>query len=140
MTHTRRGLAALMSGALFGAGLAVSQMINPNKILDFLDFMGSWDPSLGLVMIAGLAVTLMSFRWLLHVPGPLLDIHLHLPTKEELDSELILGALIFGVGWGLAGYCPGPAIAAIALGTAEPMIFTAAVIAGFLLHRFVKND
>lgn len=139
MTPSRRGMASLVSGALFGAGLAVSQMINPTKILDFLDFTGDWDPSLGLVFVGGLAVTLMSFRWLLHVPGPVLDIHIHLPTRKELDLELIAGSLIFGAGWGLAGYCPGPGMAAVALGTAEPAVFTVAVIGGFLLHRVVKN-
>lgn len=114
-------------------------MINPVKILDFLDFFGSWDPSLGLVMVASLAVTAVGFRRVLRAPGPLFDIKFHLPSTTEIDRELLLGATIFGIGWGVAGYCPGPGVAALVLITWEPVWFTLAVIAGFFLHRALSQ-
>ncbi len=140
MTGSKRSLAALFSGLLFGAGLAVSQMINPQKILNFLDIAGNWDPSLALVMLAALAVSTVGFKWVLHTPKPLLDVQFHLPTSRQIDKRLVLGALVFGIGWGLAGYCPGPGVAAIALGTVEPLVFTAAVIAGFVMHRIADKS
>ena len=139
MNSRNRAVASLISGILFGAGLALSQMINPVKILDFLDFFGSWDPSLGLVMFASLAVTTVGFRWVLRAPGPLFDIKFHLPSATEIDRKLLLGAVIFGIGWGLAGYCPGPGVAALVLTTWEPVWFTLAVIAGFFLHRVASG-
>ncbi len=135
----RQQIAALVSGILFGAGLAVSQMINPEKILNFLDFTANWDPSLGLVMAAGLAVSALGFKWVLGMEGPLLDARFHLPVKREIDAPLLGGALLFGMGWGLAGYCPGPGLAAMTLGVLEPVIFTAAVLLGFQLQSLVRR-
>lgn len=135
-----RNLVAMFSGILFGAGLAVSQMINPDKIINFLDVSGSWDPSLGLVMLAALLVTSVGFRFLAGNERPLLDGRFHLPSRSEIDVSLLAGAAIFGIGWGLAGYCPGPGLAAITLGTIEPLIFTIAVLAGFQLHRMVFDS
>lgn len=139
MTPTKRLFASLGSGILFGAGLAVSQMINPMKIMDFLDFFGSWDPSLALVMASALAVTALGFRWALRSPQPVFDSHFRLPTAKEIDGKLILGAAIFGIGWGLAGYCPGPGVAAMSLAIWEPFIFTLAVLAGFHLQRLLSG-
>lgn len=138
MSPGKRGAAALVCGALFGAGLAVSQMINPQKIMNFLDFTGAWDPSLALVMLAALVVTFAGYRLALRRPHPLLENRFHLPTRRDIDVRLLGGAAVFGVGWGLAGYCPGPGIAAMTLGTLEPIVFTIAVLAGFQLHRLLN--
>lgn len=130
-----RNIAALFSGLVFGFGLAVSQMVEPNKVLAFLDVAGRWDPSLLLVMASAVAVAFIAFRMIARRPRPLLASQFFLPTRSELDRPLVLGAAIFGVGWGLAGYCPGPAIAALGLGTWEAPVFVAALAAGSLTYR-----
>jgi uncharacterized membrane protein YedE/YeeE len=107
-------------------------MIDPNKVLAFLDITGAWDPSLALVMGGGAGLTALLFPWVLRHPAPRLDSRFHLPTKRQLDRRLVTGAAVFGVGWGLAGYCPGPALVALTLGTAEPWLFVAAMVAGSL--------
>lgn len=126
----KRILAALASGALFGIGLTVAQMVNPVKVLDFLDLLGNWDPSLALVMGGGVAVTLVTFRWVLGRERPLLDEQFHLPTRKDIDARLVIGSAIFGLGWGLGGYCPGPAVAAITFGSPEPWLFIPAMLLG----------
>jgi len=123
---------ALASGVLFGAGLALSGMINPAKVLAFLDVAGNWDPSLALVMAAALAV--MAPAWRLQQRGPA-ALPATPPAFNDIDAKLIGGATIFGVGWGLVGYCPGPAIASLALFSAKPLVFVAAMLAGMALHR-----
>ncbi|MEL0083094.1 MAG: DUF6691 family protein [Gammaproteobacteria bacterium] len=128
-------LSAALAGALFGAGLTLAGMVNPLKVLNFLDLAGDWDPSLALVMGAGLAVTLISFRWVLARPQPIVAAQFNLPVNKQIDSRLLAGAALFGLGWGLAGYCPGPAIAALSFGTSEPWIFVAAMLAGSLAGR-----
>lgn len=127
-----RVLAGALCGALFGVGLALAQMIDPNKVLAFLDLAGAWDPSLVLVMGGGAGVTALLFPWVLRRPRPRFDSHFYLPTTRRLNAQLAVGAALFGVGWGLAGYCPGPALVALTLGTAEPWWFIAAMIAGSL--------
>ncbi|HEX2796387.1 MAG TPA: YeeE/YedE family protein [Immundisolibacter sp.] len=128
----RRVLAAALCGVLFGVGLALAQMIDPNKVLAFLDLAGAWDPSLVLVMGGGAGVTALLFPWVLRRSRPRLDDWFHLPAKRQVDGQLLSGAALFGIGWGLAGYCPGPALVALTLGTAEPWLFVAAMIAGSL--------
>ncbi|ANX04972.1 YeeE/YedE family protein [Immundisolibacter cernigliae] len=128
----RRVLAAVLCGVLFGVGLALAQMIDPNKVLAFLDLAGTWDPSLILVMGGGAGVTALLFPWVLRRSRPRLDSQFHLPAKRRVDGQLLSGAALFGIGWGLAGYCPGPALVALTLGTAEPWLFVAAMIAGSL--------
>ena len=103
-------LVALLSGIIFGLGLALSQMIDPNKVLNFLDVTGNWDPSLAFVMIGALAVTMLSFRFILKRPTPLLDSGFHVSRQVIINRPLLIGAGIFGIGWGMTGYCPGPAI------------------------------
>lgn len=125
-----RDAAALLAGTLFGLGLAISQMINPRKVLAFLDLAGDWDPSLAFTMGGALLVTATGYRLVLRRPGPVLAASFHLPAKTTVDWRLLAGAALFGVGWGLGGYCPGPAISALALGTAEPWIFIVAMLAG----------
>jgi len=131
-----KNVAALLSGIVFGFGLALSHMVEPTKVLDFLDIAGRWDPSLALVMAGAVVVTFVAFRLIGQRSKPLLAAHFLLPTKSELDRPLIVGAAVFGVGWGLAGYCPGPGIAALGLGTWEAPVFIASLAAGSLVHRW----
>jgi hypothetical protein len=129
-----RIFSALAVGILFGLGLTVSGMINPAKIIAFLDIAGDWDPSLLIVMASALAVSFVGYRIVLARPKPFFDASFQLPTKTAIDAPLLIGAGLFGVGWGLAGLCPGPAIAAIGLGFSPAFIFLAAMVLGFLLH------
>lgn len=132
-----KNLAALLAGILFGLGLAVSHMVEPAKVLAFLDVTGRWDPSLLLVMFGAIVVSFIAYRLISRRPRPLFADKFFLPTKTELDRPLVLGAAIFGVGWGLAGYCPGPAIATLGLVTWEAPVFVAALAAGSLTYRWV---
>jgi uncharacterized membrane protein YedE/YeeE len=136
-----RFLIAFLAGLGFGIGLTVSQMIDPPKILNFLDFAGiadgTWDPSLALVMAGALVVTAIGYRLAFRRPAPLLAPGFVLPARRNIDVTLGIGAALFGIGWGLVGYCPGPAIAALATGSGRVFLFVAAMLAGMLLHRFV---
>jgi len=125
-----RHIVALVTGILFGLGLAISEMINPEKVLAFLDIFGNWDPSLALVMGGAVGVTALTFRRVLALPKPLFGSHFEIPTNSAIDPPLLAGAVIFGTGWGLAGYCPGPALASLSFGSPEPPIFVAAFIVG----------
>ena len=131
-----RSMVGLVTGVIFGLGLAISGMTDPAKIIAFLNVLGDWDPSLLLVMGSAVAVTWIGYRV---SPGaaPILDTDFHLPTATVLDRRLIIGAAIFGLGWGLAGYCPGPAIAS--LGSAKPYVYLFVVtllIGGYLPDLF----
>jgi uncharacterized membrane protein YedE/YeeE len=130
-----RSLGALAAGILFGLGLAVSQMIDPAKVLAFLDVAGRWDPSLALVMAGALAVAFVGFRIALRRPAPLVGGRFHLPTEKRIDGRLIAGAALFGIGWGLVGFCPGPAIASLPFGLPESFVFVAAMAAGAFLQQ-----
>jgi hypothetical protein len=132
-----KNVAALLAGLVFGFGLALSHMVEPNKVLGFLDVAGRWDPSLALVMAGALAVTFIAYRLIGRRSRPLLASHFFLPAKSELDRPLIVGAAIFGIGWGLAGYCPGPGIAALGLATWEAPVFIAALAAGSFGHHWL---
>jgi uncharacterized membrane protein YedE/YeeE len=132
-------LAALLSGLLFGAGLVVSQMVNPGKVIGFLDIAGiatgAWDPSLAFVMAGALAVTAPGYWLVLRRKAPVAAPSFQVPTRRDIDARLVGGAAIFGLGWGLAGYCPGPAIAALTFGRLETVVFVVAMIAGMALFR-----
>jgi len=129
-----KSLSAFVAGLVFGLGLAVSQMINPEKVLAFLTLGPDWDPSLALVMGGALLVTAPGYRLLTRTrTAPLLDERFHIPAKSGVDRRLLLGALVFGAGWGLAGFCPGPALAAIGVGSQTVWIFVAAMAAGTVL-------
>ena len=132
-----RILSALALGAIFGVGLTVSQMVNPAKVLGFLDVTGAWDPSLAFVMGGALLVTTPAFAWAQGRRAPLLASTFALPTRTDLDGRLVGGAVLFGVGWGLAGFCPGPAIASLGLGVPATYPFVAAMIAGTLAVRWL---
>ena len=131
-----RGLAALASGLVFGWGLAVAQMVDPRKVLGFLDLAGAWDASLLFVLGAAVMVSGAGFALLRRRRAPLLDAAFHPPTASALDRPLILGSALFGIGWGLAGYCPGPAIASLGFGNAETLWFLPAMAAGIALRRW----
>ena len=135
--NTRRLLAGLITGTLFGLGLAISGMANPDKVLQFLTLSSNWSPALLFVMGAAIAVTFVGYKWVLK-RGPLFEQQLHLPTKTELDKRLLAGAAIFGVGWGLAGFCPGPAITGLSSGMTEPLIFVTAMLAGSQIPRVLS--
>lgn len=136
-----QGLAwVFLSGLLFGLGLTISGMINPTKVIGFLDVAGTWDPSLALVMAAGLAVTVPSFHLVLKRARPLFEAKFFLPGKSDIDKKLVLGAALFGIGWGLAGLCPGPALAAITSLDSSVLSFVAAMMAGMLLHYFLLES
>ncbi len=128
---------AFISGILFGVGLTLSQMTNPNKVINFLDISGNWDPSLILVMAGALTVTSIFFRPILKRPKPLFDKQFYLTTKAAIDKPLLLGAAIFGIGWGISGYCPGPSVAGLGLGNFEAIVMVFSIFLGFICHRFL---
>ena len=121
------------AGLLFGLGLWLSGMANPRKVLDFLDVTGNWDPSLLLVMGGAVAVTAAFFRPVLKRPAPFLGVRFEVADVKHIDLPLVLGAAIFGAGWGIGGYCPGPALTALANLNVEAFAFVAAMVAGGLL-------
>jgi uncharacterized membrane protein YedE/YeeE len=127
--------AALGSGTLFGIGLVVSQMIDPGKVLAFLDVAGRWDPSLALVMVGALAVAIPGFRVAQARSVPVLGGRFDAPSRPTVDRKLLVGAAVFGVGWGLVGFCPGPAIASLAFARPGSLIFVLAMLAGAWLHH-----
>ncbi len=131
----RRPLVAVISGALFGLGLCVSQMVNPQKVLNFLDIFGNWDPSLLLVIGAATGLTMFSFGFVLKRKTSLFDDEFRLPTSKDIDRRLIVGSAIFGVGWGIGGYCPGPAIASITTGLIEPTVFVVFLLLGSQIEK-----
>lgn len=133
-----RMLVALFSGTLFGLGLAVSGMVDPAKVIGFLDIAGHWDPTLALVMGGALLVTIPTFRLILKRSRPVLADDFELPTKKEVDARLLGGAALFGVGWGLSGFCPGPAVTALASGLMPVFAFVGAMVAGMALYKWIS--
>lgn len=128
-------LSAMAAGLIFGLGLIVSGMANPAKVLNFLDLFGTWDASLAFVMGGAIAVALAGFRLLARRSKPLFADKFNWPTRSDLDARLIGGAATFGVGWGLVGFCPGPAITALTVGAASTFIFVPAMLAGMWIAR-----
>lgn len=132
----RRVLVSFAAGAVFGLGLTVSRMIDPAKVLGFLDVAGDWDPSLALVMAAALTMMAIAYR----VAGlrrvPLLAETFQIPSRRDVDARLVGGAILFGVGWGLVGLCPGPAVSGLALGRYEVVVFVVAMLAGMAAQRY----
>lgn len=126
-------------GLLFGIGISVSGMANPAKVLNFFDVAGTWDPSLAFVMGGALMVTTLGYKIVLKRSRPLLADGFQLPTRRDLDLPLIGGAALFGVGWGIAGFCPGGALPAVGTGNPEVLIFVAALIAGIFAARWLKS-
>jgi uncharacterized membrane protein YedE/YeeE len=125
-----RNLTALLAGLIFGLGLLLAGMANPAKVLGFLDLAGAWDPSLALVMVAAIAVALGPFTWAKGLRHSLLGAPMQWPSKRGLDRRLVVGSLVFGVGWGVAGMCPGPALVLTLTGHWQAWLFSAAMLAG----------
>lgn len=132
-------LAALAAGSLFGLGLAVSGMTDARRIQGFLDVFGDFDPRLLFVLGGAVMTTVVLFRFVLRQPHPLFDRRFHLPTNDRIDGRLLGGAAIFGIGWGLAGYCPGPALTGLGVGATEALWFVPAMLAGMALHRLFER-
>ena len=132
-------LAALVSGALFGVGLAISGMTDRFVVLGFLDLSGEFNPQLAFVLAGAVAVTAIAFRLVLRLPQPALTTGFKLPAATAVDRQLLLGAAIFGVGWGLVGFCPGPALVGLAGGLRDAMIFVPAMLAGSFTHYLMER-
>lgn len=134
-----RILFGLAAGLLFGFGLVLSGMSNPAKVLNFLDFAGSWDPSLAFVMAGAAATAFIGYRLVWRRPQPVLAPRYDLPTANRIDARLLTGAVLFGIGWGIGGYCPGPAWTGLALGAAGTLAFLPAMLLGMALAVGVQR-
>ncbi|RZL00330.1 MAG: YeeE/YedE family protein [Rubrivivax sp.] len=132
-------VAAFLAGLVFGLGLIVSGMANPAKVLGFLDLAGAWDPSLMLVMAGAIGVGLVAFAVAGRRSVSLLGEEMHWPTARHIDRRLVLGSLVFGLGWGVAGFCPGPALVALGMGEAKALVFVAAMLAGMGLFEVLER-
>jgi len=128
-------LSALLAGIIFGVGLALSQMVNPNKVINFLDVTGQWDPSLMFVLGGAVLTTMIAYRFIFSKGKPVLADDFQLPSLLQIDRPLIIGAALFGIGWGLIGYCPGPAVASLGFGLEEPLIVVISMLVGMLLYK-----
>jgi uncharacterized membrane protein YedE/YeeE len=130
-------LVVFLSGTLFAVGLGVSGMTLPQKVIGFLDLGGHWDPSLAFVMAGSAGVYLLFYRWIKQRSSPLFDTEFHIPTRNDIDQRLLVGAALFGIGWGLVGLCPGPSMTALVSGHPEALIFFTAMVTGMYAHRTV---
>ncbi len=131
--------ASFGSALLFGLGLGLSGMTLPSKVIGFLDVTGPWDPTLAFVMMGAIFVHAISFRLITKRTSPFLTTSFRLPTRNDIDSRLIIGALVFGLGWGLAGFCPGPAIVGLVSGIPAVFVFVASMLVGIYAYRFVSR-
>ncbi len=138
--NSQSNIVAGLAGMLFGFGLGVANMIDPNKVQNFLDIGGAWDPSLMFVLGGAVLVSLVAHRLIMRRHAPILVEKFFLPTTQIIDRRLLIGAGIFGIGWGLAGYCPGPGFAALSLASWEPFVFVATMLLGFALHRVAIKE
>ena len=132
-------VSATVAGLLFGAGLAAAGMTDTRKVIGFLDLFGDWNPTLVFVMGSAVAVTMLTFRLVLRRPAPILDDKFHVPTRRDIDYRLVVGSLLFGIGWGLFGYCPGPAIGGLVYGHAETFLFVGAMLVGVFAEWGVRR-
>ena len=126
-----------LAGLLFSSGLMVSGMVNPAKVLGFLDLFGSWDPSLAFVLLGAVIVTFFGYRIVLQRPRPIFQTRFFVPARSDIDLNLVAGSALFGIGWGLVGLCPGPAIAAFAVSPAKIVVFLSAMIIGMYIPRMM---
>lgn len=129
----------LAAGLIFGLGLVISGMANPAKVLNFLDVAGNWDPSLAFVMLGAIAVTATGFRFVLRRPKPLLEQSFHLPGQSSIDRPLVIGSAIFGLGWGLFGFCPGPAITSLGLAATGTLVFVPMMLIGIAAAALIRR-
>lgn len=134
----KRDVSAFAAGLLFGVGLLVSGMTKPTKVIGFLDVAGAWDASLMFVMVGGIAVHLALYKFIVRRPAPLVEAEFHIPRRSDIDAKLVLGAAIFGVGWGLGGFCPGPGLTSVVRG-GTALAFALAMAVGMALHDLVTR-
>lgn len=132
-------LSSLLLGLVFGVGLIVSGMTNPAKVIGFLDLAGAWDPSLALVMGAAVTVGLAGFAFAGRRASSLLGAPLHLPAARHIDRRLVLGSIAFGIGWGMAGFCPGPALVSLGTGNLKAIVFVLAMLCGMGIYEFLQR-
>ncbi len=132
-------LAIIFCGSLFGFGLTISGMLNPSKVQSFLDISGNWDPSLVFVMLGGILCTFIGFKLILQKQSPLFDPKFHIPSNKIIDKKLIIGSSIFGIGWGLSGLCPGPAIGVLVSHLFPCLNFMIAMLGGLYLGKKINN-
>lgn len=133
-------LIALIAGVIFGLGLIIGQMVNPAKVIAFLDITGLWNPSLALVMVGAIVVAFPAFQWAKKQPTSLCGQPIQLPSSRVIDSRLIIGSVMFGAGWGLAGFCPAPAIVSAATGQWQAIVFSAAMLTGFYIFARLEKS
>ena len=132
-------LSSLLAGLVFGLGLIVSGMANPAKVLGFLDLAGPWDPSLGLVMGGAIAVGFFAFLLARNRARSILGAEMRLPNARHIDRRLVLGSVLFGMGWGVAGFCPGPGLVALGMGESKALVFVAAMLAGMAVFELIEK-
>lgn len=135
----KRNAAAFGAGALFAVGLAISGMTQPSKIVGFLDIAGHWDASLAFVMVGAIAVHFVAYRLIRRRSAPLFDTKFHVPTRKDVEPRLVLGAALFGVGWGLGGFCPGPGLVAAGGGSLNAVIFLIGMTLGMLVEQLAAR-
>jgi uncharacterized membrane protein YedE/YeeE len=138
-SHMKTAIAALAVGFIFAIGLGISGMTKPSKVVGFLDLFGKWDPSLMFVMVGAIAVHFVTYKIISKRATPLLVPNWQVPTKTDLTPALVIGALLFGIGWGLGGFCPGPAMTSLASLQSKPVIFVISMLAGMYLFKFVDK-
>ena len=132
-------LTSLLAGLVFGLGLIVSGMADPAKVLGFLDLAGAWDPSLALVMAGAVAVAFIAFARAKNRTVSVLGAAMRLPSARDIDSRLVIGSVLFGIGWGVAGLCPGPALVALGMGTLKALVFVGAMLLGMGLFELIER-
>lgn len=135
----KKNIISLIVGILFALGLGLAGMTQPQKVIGFLDIFGAWDPSLIFVMGGAVIFHLITYKLIRKRQTPLLDTKWHVPTNKDISPRLIIGATLFGAGWGLAGYCPGPALTALVTGHSQTILFVSAMLAGMILFKLVEN-
>lgn len=133
-------LSVFVCGLIFGLGLGISGMTDADKVIGFLDVFGAWDPSLIFVMVGAIAVHLVLFRWIIKRPSPLYSGGFRLPTRKDIDARLLVGATLFGIGWGIGGVCPGPGLVSGAALSVEVWTFIGAMLAGMLVFQIVVGS
>lgn len=135
----KNGLAALAVGFIFALGLGISGMTQPQKVIGFLDLFGQWDPSLIFVMVGGIIVHFLTYKLIRKRTSPLLSTQWHVPTKKDITPALLIGSFIFGVGWALGGFCPGPAVTSLASFEKTPLIFVISMVVGMYLFKLLDS-
>lgn len=137
--HMKSAMAALAVGFVFALGLGISGMTQPKKVVGFLDLFGAWDPSLIFVMVGAILVHFVTYKLIRRRTSPLFSVQWHVPTKKDITPALVAGAVLFGVGWGLGGFCPGPAMTSLASLEGKPVVFVISMLAGMYLFRLVDS-